>query len=121
MEKRDRIRRMAIITESGCWRGVGRDEGKSTLFFEMVYISGAAKGETIEKRYVFEGNLPDPLCRDMLRMGFMVRSFEDIESITEQLVGIVVRVSLVQDGDTLRIYIDDYFGRDDPKKYAVNR
>ncbi|WP_141826037.1 hypothetical protein [Clostridium sp. KNHs216] len=121
MEKRDRIRRMAIITESGCWKGVGRDEGKSTLFFEMVYISGSEKGKAIEKRYVFEEGLPDSLCKDMLRMGFMVKSFEDIESIAGLLVGIVVRVSLVQDGDTLRIYVDDYFGRDDPKKYAVNR
>lgn len=70
---------------------------------------------------MFEEKFPDSLCKDMLRMGFMVRSFEDIESITGQLVGIVVRVSLAQDGDTLRIYVDDYFGRDDPKKYAVNR
>lgn len=121
MEKKERVRRMAIIAESACYDGVGNQEGKTILNLVLVYTAGAERGQEAERRYEFEGDPPEFLRRDMLRLGFLVNTAEQLKDAANQLVGIIVRVSLVQDSDTLRVYIDDYFGRDDPKKYAVNR
>lgn len=121
MEKKDHMRRMAIISEAACYDGVGNQQGKTFLTLQMIYTAGAERGRVIDKRYTFEGDPPNYLCMDMLRLGFMVDSMEKLKEITEQLIGVVVRVSLTQDGDTLHVYIDDYYGRDNPKKYyAVN-
>lgn len=120
-DQSERARRMAIITESYCFDGVGNQYGKTILILVMVYTSGAERGEEIEKRYEFEGNPPEYLKREMLRIGFRVEQTEQLKKVVDQLVGFIVRVSLLQSGDTLRVYIDDYFGRDDPKKYTAKR
>lgn len=118
MERKDRFRRMAIITESACWEGSGDEDGKTVFNLVMVYIAGEASGKELDKRYVFKENPPEYLCRDLLRMGYVVQTVDQLKDIAGQLVGAVVRVSLAQDGDTFRVYIDDYFGRDDPSKYT---
>ncbi len=121
MEEKKYVRRMAIIAEAACYDGVGNLQGKTFLTLQMIYTAGAERGQVVDKQYVFEGNPPDYLRRDLLRLGYMVDSTEKLMEITEQLIGVVVRVSLTQDGDTLHVYIDDYYGRDNPKKYnAVN-
>lgn len=119
MDKKERDRRLAIIAESACWDGVGNEDGKTILNLVMVCTAGAERGQEIEKRYVFQGSPPEYLCRDLLKMGYMVQSLEQLKDIAGQLVGIVIRVSLAQDGGTSRVYIDDYFGRDNPKKYTA--
>ena len=115
MEKRDRARLMAIITEVVCLNGVDFKEGEYTFELIMVITSGDRQGEEIDKRYEFSNNPPDYLRRDLLRLGFLIQTGEELAAISDQLVGMIVRLSL--DGDTSRIYIEDYFGRDDPKKY----
>ena len=120
MEK-ERVYRMAIISKADCYDGVGNRMGKTILYLALVYIAGAERGTEFEKRYEFEGNPPEFLRRDMLRLGFRVETPEQLKKTAGQLPGIIVRVSLLQSGDTLRIYIDDYFGRDDPKKYTAKR
>lgn len=117
MEKWDRIRLMAIIAGSVWWDGVGAKEGDHTFELVMIVTAGERRGEEIDKRYIFRDDPPDFLCRDLLRLGLLVRTAEDLQAAAKQLIGIVVRVSLAEDGDTSRVYIDDYFGRDDPKKY----
>lgn len=120
MDKKERTKRMAIIAESTCWDGSGEEDGKTVFNLMMICIAGDERGQKLDKRYVFKETLPDYLCRDLLCMGYMLKSIEQLKDIAGQLVGVVIRVSLVQDSDTLRVYIDDYFGRDNPKKYAVN-
>lgn len=110
-------RRMAIITESACWAGSGNEDGKTVLNLVMICISGAQRGQELDKRYVFASDPPEYLRRDLLKMGFRVESTERLKDIAGQFVGIIIRVSLAQDGDTFRVYIDDYFGRDNPQKY----
>lgn len=122
MEKKEYVRRMAIIANAECYDGVGNLQGKTTLLLELIETTGAKRGQVLEKRYTFEGSPPDYLCRDMLRLGYVAESLEKLKEITKQLIGIVVRVSLTQDGDALNVYIDDYYGRDNPTKYeAANR
>lgn len=121
MDKKDRNRGMAIITESACWDGVRDEEGKTVLNLVMVCIAGGERGKEIERRYVFKDDPPEYVRHDMLLLGYRTDTVEALKKIAGQLVGVVVRVSLVKDGGTLRVYIDDYFGRDDPKKYPVNR
>lgn len=121
MDKKDRSREMVIITESACWDGSGSEEGKTIFNLVMVCIAGIDKGKELDKRYVLKDELPEYLQQDMLRLGYRVNTVKKLEEISEQLTGVVVRVSLMKDGDTLLVYIDDYFGRDDPKKYAANR
>lgn len=117
MDKREYTHRMAIITSAGCFSG--NRCGTTVLMLAMVCISGEARGMEIEKNYEIEDALPDYLKRDILRLGYRVETVEDLKEITESLEGIIVKVSLVGDGDALRVYIDDYFGRDNPKKYMV--
>ncbi|MCI1965870.1 MAG: hypothetical protein LKJ17_07040 [Oscillospiraceae bacterium] len=119
MEKKDRIRKMAIVAEADCWDGVGNKEGKTILELLLIVTAGEDRGDVINRQYVFEGDPPDYICRDLLRMGYLVHTVEDLKKAADELVGMVVRVSLVRDGDTFRVFIDDYFGRDDPEKYKT--
>ncbi len=121
MEKKEHTRRMAIITESACWDGAREEEGKTVFNLVMICTSGEDSGKEFEKRYVFREDPPEFLRHDLLLMGYIVQSVSDLKEMADQLVGVIVRVSLVKDGDTFRVYIDDYFGRDNPKKYKVNR
>lgn len=120
MDKSDRIRKMAIIVNADCYDGTGNQDGKTILRIDMLYASGEEKGQELEKRYECEPPFPDFLQRDMLRLGFRVDSFEKLKTVAKQLRGIIVRVSLVPNGGTFRVFIDDYFGRGDPEKFKVN-
>ena len=113
----DRIRVMAIVTESFCREGVGSKAGEHTFEVIMIVTSGERRGEEIDKRYTFLDDPPDYLRRDMLRLGFLIRTADELASIPKRLVGMILRVSLVKDGDASHVYIEDYFGQDDPKKY----
>ncbi len=120
MDKSERIRKMAIISDADCYDGTGNQDGKTILQITMLYVSGRERGEELEKCYECEPPFPDFLQKDMLRLGFRVHSFEELKTIAKQLVGIIVRVSLVRNGGTFRVYIDDYFGRGDPHKFMAN-
>lgn len=120
MDKSDRIRKMAIIADADCYDGAGNQAGKTILRITMLYASGEDRGEELEKRYECEAPFPEYLQKDLLRLGFRVNSCEQLKAIARQLVGIIVRVSLVRNGDTFRVYIDDYFGRGDPQKFKIN-
>ncbi len=111
--------KMVIITESDCRDGVGNEMGKTVLTLRMVFTAGDDRGKEITKICAFEGDPPEFLRREMLRLGFLVSSASRLKKIAPQLSGILARVSLAQDGGTSRVYIDDYFGRDNPVKYAV--
>lgn len=119
MEKRDRARKMVIVTEAEFYDGVGKDVGRTIFELALTVTAGEGKGDEIVKKYVFDGALPDYLRRDLLRLGYLINSIEDLQRIAGKLIGMVLRVSLVKDGDALRVYLDDYFGRDDPKKYKA--
>lgn len=119
MEKRDRVRKMVIVTEADCYDGIGSDIGRTIFELVLKVTAGEEKGDEVIKKYVFERDLPDYLRHDLLRLGYLIHSVEDLQRISRELVGMVLRVSLVKDGDALRVYLDDYFGRDDPKKYKA--
>lgn len=121
MTDKTRERKMMIVREAGCWDGYGKEEGCTIFNLVMVSMADSDAGKETDRRYVFKEELPDYLRRDLLVMGYNTPSVQELRGILDDMVGIVVRVSLVSDGDTHKAYIEDYFGRDDPQKYKKTR
>lgn len=121
-KKRDR--RMMIVRESACWDGYGPEEGCMVLNLVLVGMSGLGVGEELDKRYVYKASPPDCLRKDLLSMGYNVQTTDELRSIAGELVGAIVRVSVVKGDEedaAEKVYIEDYFGRDDPSKYKKPR
>lgn len=117
---KNRVRKMAIISDAECWDGTGERTGKTIFEVLLIVTNGPDFGDVLISQYMFEGDLPDYLRRMLLKLGCVVNTAEGLKRIAAELTGIVVKVSLVMDGDISHVYIDDYFGRDDPEKYKTD-
>lgn len=111
-------RQLAIIDSVQISPGRGRAAGQTICELQMIIMIGEERGQRIVKRYYFDRDLPDVLKQDFLRLGMLASEIGDLERSKSELVGRIARLALVTDEDgKLRIFVEDYIGSDDPRKY----
>lgn len=118
-EKHRTVKQLAIIVDSGCETD-GKLWGKVCVYLKLLLLSDSPPRKPIWKRYRFEGNPSEYLVRDLQRLGFCADNLDQVLDAVYELPGIVVRVSLSNQDGASFVYLNDYFGRENPEKYCIN-